>query len=286
MVPVSGPRRVTKRTSYTVEAVARALDLLRAFSEPPHEFGLSELARELGMTKNLAFRLLKTLELKGFVHRIGDRYVVGIAVAELGRFAIHRFDAIRSAAEPIMRELRTRSGETVYIAAREELGAVCIGIDESDDTVRGVLELGAQLPLAAGGAAKVLLAYMPPADIEAVIGRGLPAYTKDTITDPVALNRRLAQIRKSGYEFASEEYREWASAVAAPVFDGRGAVMTAIGVVGPNQRIKLKRTELIDLVVAAGAHLSAALRRPSAGQGTSAKAARLRIASQRRSRPT
>lgn len=281
MAPVSGPRRVTKRTSYTVEAVARALDLLRAFSEPPHEFGLSELARELGMTKNLAFRLLKTLELKGFVHRVGDRYVVGMAVAELGRFAIHRFDAIRSAAEPILHELRTRSGETAYIVAREEFGAVCIGIDESDDTVRGVLALGAQLPLGAGGAPKVLLAYMPPADIEAVIGRGLPAYTKDTITDPVALNRRLAQIRKNGYEFAAEEYREWAGAVAAPVFDERGAVMTAIGIVGPSQRVKLKRAELIDLVVAASTRLSAALRRPGAGKRTYAKAPRLRIASQR-----
>lgn len=247
------------RTKYTVDAVARAVDLLRAFAREPNEFGVTELARDLGLTKNLAFRLLKTLEERGFVHRRGKRYVLGAAVAELGHFALHRFDAVRIAAKPVLADLRDRSGETAYVACREGSRAICIAVAESEEQVQVVMHVGATYPLHIGGATKALLAHMPPDEIEAVIARGLAAHTRRTITDPAALRRRLARIRANGYEVADEDATTWAAAIGAPVFDSSGTVCAALGIFGLAPRIRSRRAELVTIVVRAAAQVSAAV---------------------------
>jgi DNA-binding IclR family transcriptional regulator len=74
----------TRGADYTVASVARALDVLCAFERPPHEFGPSEIARQLGMTKNHAFRVLKTLESHGFVRHVAERYRIGARAFEVG----------------------------------------------------------------------------------------------------------------------------------------------------------------------------------------------------------
>src|SRR5438309_12083057 len=101
--------------AYTVAAVARALDVLCAFERPPHEFGPSELARQLGMTKNHVFRVLKTLEAHGFVRRVEDRYRVGVRAFEVGQLALRQIDLVRLA-RPIVQSLYKRTGETVHLA--------------------------------------------------------------------------------------------------------------------------------------------------------------------------
>lgn len=247
------------RTDYTIDSVARALELLQAFNRPPHRFSLTELARELDVTVNLAFRLVKTLELKGFVHRIEDKYVLGIEVTGLGRVALHRFDALRAVAQPLLDELMAAAGETAYLTARDGMALFCAGVAEVDDSVRGVLEVGVDFPFHGGAGPKVILAHMTAQAIESVIEAGLPARTKKTITDPAALRANLAKIRKNGYEVSVDELKEWSSGIAAPIFAASGTVDAAIGVVGPTPRILQKQAALVREVVEIAGRASAAL---------------------------
>src|SRR5437763_7467248 len=110
----------TATADYTVAAVARALDVLCAFERPPHEFGPSELARHLGMTKNHVFRVLKTLETQGFVRRTDERYCVGMRALEVGQLALKQIDLVR-VARPIVQAVHQRTGETVHLAILDNL---------------------------------------------------------------------------------------------------------------------------------------------------------------------
>ncbi len=224
---------------YTVAAIARAVDVLCAFERPPHEFGPSELARQLGMTKNHVFRVLKTFEACGFVRRVEDRYMVGVRAFEVGQLAIKHLDVVR-VARPLIRSLHEQTGETVHLAVLDAttLEAICVDRIESHHAVRLSAEVGRRFPLHAGACPKVLLAFLPQAQRDAILVRGLPAFTGRTVTDPIELRSELAHIRKSGYAIADEDLDVGAAAVAAPIRDWSGQVVAAISVAGPITRVR------------------------------------------------
>jgi DNA-binding IclR family transcriptional regulator len=244
---------------YTVAAVARALDVLCAFQRPPHEFGPSELARQLGMTKNHVFRVLKTLEANGFVRRVNDRYRVGIRAFEVGQLAIKQLDVVRLA-RPIMHSLHERTGETVHLAVLDNLEAVCVDRVESQHPIRLSAEVGKRFPLHAGACPKVLLAFMSTSDRERVLARGLPAFTRFTATEPADLCRELDEIERDGYAVGDQDLDLGAAAVAAPIRDWSAQVVAAISVAGPLERVKTQlRAQLRHHVVTAAEHISSEL---------------------------
>ena len=244
---------------YTVAAVARALDVLCAFERPPHEFGLSELARDLGMTKNHAFRVLKTLESRGFVRRVAERYRVGVRAFEIGQLAVRQLDVVR-VARPIMHHLHEQTGETVHLAVLDNLEAVCVDRIESRHPVRLSAEVGRRFPMHPGACPKVLLAFLPEEEQLLVLARGLPAFTRHTLTDAAALRRELADIRRDGFGVGDEDLDLGAAAVAAPIRDWSRQVVAAISAAGPIARVKTRlSTALRDQVVAAAEQISSQL---------------------------
>ncbi|HEV7666640.1 MAG TPA: IclR family transcriptional regulator [Chloroflexota bacterium] len=245
---------VTGDRGYTVAAVDHALDVLCAFERPPHEFGASELARQLGMTKNHVFRVLKTFEARGFVRRVEDRYMVGVRAFEVGQLAIQRLDVVR-VARPLIHNLHQQTGETVHLAVLDPttLEAVCIERIESHHPVRLSAEVGRRFPLHAGACPKVLLAFLPQAERDAVLDRGLPAFTRHTVTDAAELGAQLDEIRRCGYVVADEDLDVGAAAVAAPVRDWSGQVVAAISVAGPIGRVRDSLNTTLRLAVLAAA---------------------------------
>jgi DNA-binding IclR family transcriptional regulator len=239
--------------------VARALDVLCAFQRPPHEFGPSELARQLGMTKNHVFRVLKTLEASGFVRRVDDRYCIGMRAFEVGQLALKQLDVAR-AARPIMLTLHEQTGETVHLAVLDDMEAMCIDRVESQHPVRLSAEVGKRFPLHAGACPKVLLAFMPAADRQRVLRRGLPAFTRYTTTDPAVLTHELDEIQRHGYAVGDQDLDLGAAAVAAPIHDWSAQVVAAVSVAGPLDRVQAQlRTALRHRVVAAAERISTEL---------------------------
>jgi DNA-binding IclR family transcriptional regulator len=82
--------------------------VLAASERAPHEFGPSELARQLGMFKNHVFRVLKTFEERGFVRRVDDRYMIGMRAFDVGQLAVTRLDVVR-VARPVVHHLHGAS---------------------------------------------------------------------------------------------------------------------------------------------------------------------------------
>ncbi len=92
------------------------------------------------------------------------------------------------------------------------------------------MEIGTQRAAHAGAAAKVLLAYLPEAEVmEIVREKGLPRLCTNTITDVDELMKELARIRERGYADSLEETDPGAWGVSTPIRDWRGKVIAAIG---------------------------------------------------------
>ncbi len=187
------------------------------------------------------------------------RYRLGVTALRLGNAFLKSLD-VREAALPVMQDLARRTGETVNLNIARDGYRVCIEKVDSVQAVRHFVELGRPEPLYAGASGKVLLAFLEPAEVEAVIRRGLRRLTPRTVTDPDRLRAELAEIRRRGYAASVGERVDGASAVSAPVRNGQGQVVAGLTVSGPTYRFTPARVRAFTALVLQGAAaVSAAL---------------------------
>jgi len=242
----------------SLQTVDQALILLEhlALSSTPRS--LTTLAREHGTSKARMHRLLAALKERGFVAQDEEthRYSFGTACTRLAE----QWRTGMSASEvclPVARALWKRTEETILLAVYQEGQAVVI---EKLDSPRPVLArslLGAVMPLHAVSTGKVLLASRSDGEIERLIGRGLPSYTRNTCTDRDKLWAEIRQIRRLGFAVNCEGYRPGVSGVAAPVrWSPTGPVVAALGVCVPSSRFAADFIALRDQVLESAARAS------------------------------
>lgn len=247
----------TAGSQYVISSAYRTLEILRAFSAPPHRFSLAELTGALKLDKGQTYRSLKTLEEAGFL-RVGDdgRFSLTPLLHVLSAAASGtRSASLAEVAAPVMDRLAAETGESVHLFARAGDQAVCIGIRESRHPVRLSAALGASAPLHAGASPKAMLAFLPPAEQERILAElaDYPRYTDRTQLDPAVLRGVLAQVRADGYALSDEDVDAGARGVGAPVFDLTGAVVGAISVGGPSSRVDDVRLRAFGKLIVRGA---------------------------------
>jgi DNA-binding IclR family transcriptional regulator len=243
-------------TVYSIAAVSSAIDLLRAFEQAPHEFTASELARLLGTNRNQVYRLLRTLESKGFIYRTGTLYRIGMRAYWVGAIAVRYHDDLVRTARPYLADLNRLTGETAVLMTVSDEQAVCLERVESREIMRIVIDVGLHLPLHAGGAQKVLMAHLTEARREALIASGLPPLSPQTIVDPDQLRAELETIRRSGYALSDDEAGFGGASVGAAVRDFSGEVVAALAVAGPAGRVRRRLPMFRDLVLEGASGLS------------------------------
>lgn len=246
----------------SVRAVERALDILLLMGEEDREMSITALADKVGLSKSTVHRLLTALQNKGFIKQNPEnhRYSLGLALLHLGQLVADRLD-LKNIARPIMDRLQKETGETVNLNIVQEGRRVCIERVESQHDVRHFVEIGKSVALYAGASGKVIMAFMDPEEVEAIIeSTGLQAHTPNTITDPDAFREELERIRRRGYATSVCERVEGAASISAPVRDRYGKVIASLTVSGPAFRFTPERfTTFADLLVAAAAELSRSL---------------------------
>ncbi|MDH4016562.1 MAG: IclR family transcriptional regulator [Actinomycetota bacterium] len=230
------------KSDYSIQTVSNALRLLEAFADA-HELGVSELSRRLDLHKNNVFRLLATLQQRGYVEQSedNDRYRLGPACLELGH-AYARHHTIVRRARPILEELVRKVGETAHLASLRDHEVVHLDGVLSDKRVVTSLRVGERLPAHCTALGKVLLALGDPRDREAfeqslASDGGLTAHTEATLADAARLAVELEKVADAGYALDQEECERGMCCVAAPVRDDRGEVVAAISISGPSFRM-------------------------------------------------
>jgi IclR family transcriptional regulator, KDG regulon repressor len=245
---------------YVIAAVDRALRLLEILAETS-DLGVTEIARRMGVSKALAFRLLHTLERRDYVMRDPKRRTnaLGYRLLNLADKVEHH-SLIVSATAKLMDELARETGEDVNLFVRVGLNSLCVGTRASSYQVRMFAEVGRRSVLHAGGSSTVLLAFAPKDVQDAVLASSLTAFTPNTVTDPERLTARLAEIRRNGYHLSRADVDESGFAIGAPVYGYGGEVVAAISIAGSISRLTPESTLLYrDLVGTYAARMSAEL---------------------------
>src|SRR5512140_431223 len=193
----------TKREkgNYTIQSVSHALDILESFTRTEDELGVTELAKRLSLHKNNVFRLLATLEHRGYIeqNRETENYRLGVKTLQIGSIFIEQRECRRQA-RPILENLMAASGETAVVAVLRGNKVIIMDSVETDKTVRAVSRIGAMLPAHCTAVGKIQLAQFAAADLERMYPDGeLLAITPKTITSHAALAVDLKKALERGY---------------------------------------------------------------------------------------
>jgi DNA-binding IclR family transcriptional regulator len=220
-----------------MSSLVHGVHILRCFSRDEPALRLSEISRRLGLSKSNTHRLLTLLVEEGLLRRAADssKYRLSLGLFELGMQALSDLD-VRPAL-PAMTELGQLTGETVLLGVLDETAVVYVQQVESPRALRISHGTGLRAPIHCTATGKALLAWRSEAEIERVIRQGLPAHSERTITDPARFRKHLADVRRLGYAVNDQEREPLIRSVAAPVWNASGAVVAALTVAGPSQRL-------------------------------------------------
>jgi DNA-binding IclR family transcriptional regulator len=250
-----------EKSNYIIQAVAHALDVLEQFHGDT-ELGVTELSKRLKLHKNNVFRILATLESRGYIeqNRSTENYRLGTRCLQLGQSYIQHMGLLRQA-RPIMVDVVRACHESAYVTVMRKGKVVPLDMVESDQPVRIVSHIGETLPLHCTAAGKVHLAFEPMEELQRTFPEGLERHTENTITDRRVLFEQLKEIATAGYAVDNGEYLSDVRTIAVPIKDYTRTVVGSLAVSGPSYRIPTERIEkeLSPLAIKAGRELSTRL---------------------------
>ncbi|MBN2332022.1 MAG: IclR family transcriptional regulator [Deltaproteobacteria bacterium] len=233
-----------EKSNYTIQAVAHALSLLEEFSGDVDELGVTELSKRLKLHKNNVFRLLATLEEKGYIeqNRVTENYRLGIKSLELGQTFIKQMGVLRQA-HPIMERLCEDLQENAYVGVIRGSNVVYLDVVESNQAVRVVSRVGSQLPVWCSAIGKAQIAYLNLGELDKILPsvKEWECCTENSVKNKDDLLLELEQVRVQGYAVDDEEYDLDVKCVGAPIRDYTKRVVAGISVSGPSFRLTEER---------------------------------------------
>lgn len=252
-----------KKSSYIIQSVTNALDLMEEFRGEDTELGVTELSKRLALHKNNVFRLLATLESRGYMeqNKVTGNYRLGLKVLELGQVFIKHMGLLKMA-RPILEEIVDSANETSYLGLIRDDRVVYVDVVEATRSVRVVSRVGVGLPVYCSAVGKAQIAFESIDEVERVLAESpIRRFTKNTVANADALLAQLERVRTQGYALDDEEYDEGIRCVGVPVRDYTRRVIAGLSVSGPAYRFTDERlqNELIPLVLEAGRRLSSRL---------------------------
>ncbi len=229
-----------------VGVVDKSVAILAALAERG-PCSLAELVAATGLARPTAHRLATALELHGLVARDGrGRFRPGVRLLAWGARSVPGAEALVDAAGPVLGRLRDATGESAQVYVREGDGRVCVAVAERAAGLRDTVPLGAVLSMEAGSGAKVLAAWADAAAADAAVA----AFSAG----------ELAAVRRAGWAATVGEREPGVASVSAPVRDASGAVVAALSVSGPVDRLGRRPGErLAGAVRSAAGELTGAL---------------------------
>jgi DNA-binding IclR family transcriptional regulator len=230
-----------------VGVLDKTVSVLNALEAGPAS--LAQLVMITGLARPTAHRIAIALEKHRLLARDSrGRFVLGPRIAELATAAGE--DRLLAVAQPILAQLRDITGESAQLYRRQGDARICVAAAERATGLRDTVPVGAVLPMTAGSAAQILLAWEEPERLH----RGLRG-ARFSATG-------LAQVRRRGWAASVAEREAGVASVSAPVRGQGGKVVSAVSVSGPIERLTRSPGRLhASAVVTAGEKISTALRR-------------------------
>ncbi len=218
----------------TSQSLERGLAILSSFSSGRQLIGVSELSRELGLTRSTTHRYVATLASLGYLHQdAGTRkYSLGPRVLDLGFTAINSME-LRHVAAPYLQRLCDETGHTVNMAILDDVDIVyverCRASRRGQTEIDLDLHIGSRLPAYCTSLGKVLLAFLPEVERDDVLSRITYARRgPNTLTSKAGLLAELRRVRTTGIAVNNEELAYGLRSVAVPVIAASGEAVAAV----------------------------------------------------------
>lgn len=224
----------TIRQTTWSQSLERGLAILSAFGSDRATIGVSELSRDLGLSRSTTHRYIATLAALGYLQQDAEtkRYRLGPRVLDLGFAAINSMD-IRELSVPHLQALSDVTGFTVNMAILD--GADVVYIERCRTSRSGQREIdlnlhvGSRLPAYCTAMGKALLAFVPKERLDQLLdGIDLVARGPNTITKRTALLAELERVRALDIAVNNEELAYGLRSIASPIRSRGGDVVAAL----------------------------------------------------------
>jgi IclR family pca regulon transcriptional regulator len=245
-----------------VNALARGLEVIRAFSRLKPRMTLSEVANASDLSRATARRLLLTLEREGYVQSDGRHFSLRPKVLELGLSALSSLD-IWEIAQPIMNNLSERIQESVFAAVMDGYEVVYVARAASFNRMISIgIHIGSRAPVHCVSTGRVLLAALPDAELEKYFDTAdLAPITQYTQTSKVKLRDAIEQTRRQGWSLVDQELEVGLRSLSVPIRNRFGTTIAALNVCCPTPRWTLEdmRSRLLADLMEASQQITSAL---------------------------
>lgn len=243
---------------YLLKSLNKALKVLDIITVR-EELTLTEICSITGLDKTSAFKILYTLERRGFVLKTPDlHYRVGDKIAHYDNRRSERKNIVDVATEPI-HSLCVSTKETVSLAILNSNGRsinIYVEVGSSADHVPS--RIGMELDAYSVPVGKVLLAYTSPQIVQTILQSApLRAYTSSTISTAAQLYQVLDEVRTQGYCADSNQRYDGRSSLAAPIFDHNGECIAAVALVCTTETFLQKQELFLEKIRLTAARISA-----------------------------
>lgn len=236
---------------YIVPGLVRGLEILQAFSTEKPQLGISEIGRELGVSRSTAFRLVFTLEKMGFLKRVehSKKYSLGLRVLDLGFKFLSGMDIV-DLARPHLANLSDETTASSHLAVRDGREIVYIARATAKQPIVSTVTVGVgtRFPAHATSSGRILLSDLSLAEIAQIYeGISLKAYTDQTPGTLGDLINLLEQDRKNGYVLSWGAFEKNLASVAVPIRDSSRKTVASINIscaIGTYTKDELKKTVL------------------------------------------
>ena len=235
-------------------SLGRGLEIVEILARSDIPCGVSDLARYLGIDKATVHRLLKVLDMHGYVQRdpLTRRYSCSSRILELSAQLLAHM-SLPLQAHPYLKELVDRTGLSAHLAvlARSTLRwAVYVADERSASHVQVDVRVGQMAPTHCTAVGKALIAYATGPSLQTLAQRGaLRKFTAATIADYGELVSHLRKVRGRGYAIDDEEFHVNIRCVGAAVWDHDRQVVASIGVSGVVKELRKESIPKIATVV-------------------------------------
>ncbi len=213
-------------------SVIKALEIMDFLGQTTQGFHLKDIARQLDLPDSTTHRLLASLTEKGYAQQRehNGTYALGWKIVTLAR-SLKAESRLIQDMRPFLEELLRQVRHTVNLAVLNDLQVMYLDCLVPSDSLSLYTAPGAVVPAYATALGKVLLAHLPPSELEVVMPRlRLKPLTPQTITSPAEIRLVLEEVRRRGYAVDRGEFKADVNCVGAPIKDSSGRAIAAISV--------------------------------------------------------
>jgi len=225
----------THQDRYIVPGLVRGLKILQLFTAEKPYLGISDMARELGITRSTALRLAYTLESLGFLERgeHSKKYQLSLKVLDIGFRVLAGLDVVDLSRQHL-RELSVETSASAHLAVLDGREIVYVARFSGQQHIGSTVGVGTRFPAHATSSGRVLLSDLPARRIvELYEGVPLDPATEQTATTLGDLIDLLAEDRERGYVLSWGAYEKSLASIAAPLRDDSRRVVASINITCP-----------------------------------------------------